>query len=82
VESYTAGGFDIENNSYTSGGCSLATTGIMKRNIAAPSVSVCRSVPPNTDACYMGTSMASPHVAATVALIGSPALELVGIIYL
>jgi subtilisin family serine protease len=77
VNSYSAGAFSISNNiaSFSSRGPS-AFGGEIKPNIAAPGVSVRSSVPTNSYASFSGTSMASPHVAATVALIWSenPAL--------
>jgi subtilisin family serine protease len=79
VESYGAGGFDINNNVYTSSSRGPAVgTGIIKPNISAPAVSVRSSVPVGSYASYTGTSMASPHVAATVALIWSAAPALTG----
>ena len=79
VESYAAGGFDINNLSYTNGSRGPAVgTGLVKPNIAAPAVSVRSSVPTGSYASYTGTSMASPHVAATVALMWSAAPTLVG----
>jgi subtilisin family serine protease len=68
--SYSAGAYDINNNiaSFSSRGPS-AFGGEIKPNIAAPGVNVRSSVPTNTYAVFSGTSMASPHVAGTVALI-------------
>ncbi|MGH8837320.1 MAG: carboxypeptidase regulatory-like domain-containing protein [Actinomycetes bacterium] len=74
VNSYSAGAFDINNNiaSFSSRGAA-AGTGEIKPNIAAPGVNVRSSVPGNVYASFNGTSMASPHVAGTVALMWSAA---------
>jgi subtilisin family serine protease len=78
INSYGAGAYDINNNiaSFSSRGPSPFSSEI-KPNIAAPGVNVRSSVPNNTYDTFSGTSMASPHVAGTVALIISenPALR-------
>ena len=78
---YAAGAFDINGNiaSFSSRGPS-AFGGIIKPNISAPGVNV-RSSTSGGDTTYgnlSGTSMASPHVAGTVALIWSISPELRG----
>ncbi|MET8003445.1 S8 family serine peptidase [Nonomuraea glycinis] len=77
VTSYSAGGFDINNALYARSSKGAGENGEIKPNIAAPGVNV-RSSVPGGYASFTGTSMASPHVAATVALIWSASPSLNG----
>ncbi len=77
ITSYSAGGFDINNALYARSSKGAGENGEIKPNIAAPGVNV-RSSVPGGYASFTGTSMASPHVAATVALIWSASPSLNG----
>ena len=73
-ESYSSGATDINDAiaSFSSRGPSLFGS-IVKPNVSAPGVSVRSSYPTNSYASLSGTSMASPHTAATVALVWAAA---------
>lgn len=78
-ESYSVGAFDINDAiaSFSGRGPS-AFDGITKPDISAPGVDVRSSVPGGGYETWSGTSMAAPHVAATVALMWSAAPSLFG----
>ncbi|MFD9411166.1 S8 family serine peptidase [Streptomyces sp. NPDC059989] len=77
ASSYSSGAFDINNAIAPFSSRGAGPGGIVKPNIAAPGVNVRSSVPGGAYEAFSGTSMASPHTAATVALLWSaaPALE-------
>jgi subtilisin family serine protease len=78
VNSYGVGAFDMSHAiaSFSSRGPS-PFGGETKPNVTAPGVNIRSSVPDDAYVIYTGTSMATPHVAGTVALIlgANPALR-------
>ncbi len=78
-ESYSVGAFDINDAiAPFSGRGPSAFGGITKPDITAPGVNVRSSTPGGGYESISGTSMATPHVAATVALMWSAAPSLLG----
>jgi hypothetical protein len=78
-ESYGVGAYDIGHNiAFFSSRGPSAFGNIIKPNVSAPGVNVRSSIPGNTYANFSGTSMATPHLAATVALIWSAAPSIIG----
>ncbi|MGP3957368.1 S8 family serine peptidase [Nonomuraea sp. 3N208] len=75
--SYSAGSFDVNGAIMPESSRGPGENGEIKPNISAPGVNVRSAVPGNAYGIKSGTSMASPHVAATVALMwsASPALR-------
>ncbi|HEX6076853.1 MAG TPA: carboxypeptidase regulatory-like domain-containing protein [Micromonosporaceae bacterium] len=76
VISYSSGAFDINNAIASFSSRGPGENGDIKPNLASPGVNVRSSIPTGY-ASYSGTSMASPHTAATVALMwsASPAIQ-------
>ncbi|MFG1628684.1 S8 family serine peptidase [Kribbella sp. NPDC049227] len=77
TSNYSAGAYDINNNIASFSGRGVGQNGTIKPNISAPGVNVRSSLPGNTYGAFNGTSMATPHLAGTVALLwaASPALK-------
>ncbi|MCX5380700.1 S8 family serine peptidase [Streptomyces sp. NBC_00091] len=78
THSYSSGAFGIDNAVAPFSSRGAGPGGIVKPNIAAPGVNVRSSVPGGGYEAFSGTSMASPHTAATVALLWSAAPSLAG----
>ncbi|BCJ40903.1 hypothetical protein GCM10010168_47970 [Actinoplanes ianthinogenes] len=74
---YSSGAFDVTGAIASFSSRGTGQDGGIKPDLAAPGVDVRSSVPGDAYASYSGTSMASPHTAATVALIWAavPALR-------
>ncbi|MEU5060209.1 MULTISPECIES: S8 family serine peptidase [unclassified Streptomyces] len=74
---YASGAFDSNNAIANFSSRGTGVDGIIKPNIAAPGVNIRSATPGGGYAVKSGTSMASPHTAATVALMwaASPALR-------
>ncbi|MQA24034.1 MAG: S8 family serine peptidase [Micromonosporaceae bacterium] len=74
--SYSSGAFDINNTIASFSSRGAGENGEIKPNLAAPGVNVRSSVPSGYSS-FSGTSMASPHTAAVVALMwsASPAIQ-------
>jgi serine protease AprX len=79
-ETYSVGASDINDllASFSSRGPATFRGERIKPDIVAPGVSVRSSYPTNTYVILSGTSMASPHIAGTIALIYSAKPELIG----
>jgi subtilisin family serine protease len=78
IINYSAGAYDINNVIAGFSARGPGQDGEIKPNIAAPGVNVRSSLPGNAYGNFSGTSMASPHVAGTIALMWSAAPSLVG----
>ena len=71
ANSYASGAFDINGRIASFSSRGAGENGAVKPDIAAPGVDIRSSVPGGGYALNSGTSMASPHTAATVALMWS-----------
>ncbi|MFL6142120.1 MAG: carboxypeptidase regulatory-like domain-containing protein [Labedaea sp.] len=80
TESFSSGAFDINGNiaSFSARGPGETGTGLIKPNLSAPGVDVRSSLPGGAYGVLSGTSMASPHLVGTVALMWSAAPSLIG----
>ncbi|MEU8225744.1 S8 family serine peptidase [Kribbella sp. NPDC048915] len=77
TSNYSAGAYDINNNIASFSGRGAGQNGTIKPNISAPGVNVRSSLPGSTYGAFNGTSMATPHLAAAIALLwsASPSLK-------
>ncbi len=75
--SYSSGAFDINNTIASFSSRGAGENGEIKPNLAAPGVNV-RSSTPSGYSSFSGTSMASPHTAAVVALMWSASPAIAG----
>ncbi|MFC6084681.1 S8 family serine peptidase [Sphaerisporangium aureirubrum] len=78
VASYSAGAFDASGHIAYFSSRGPGESGEIKPNISAPGVDIRSALPGGAYGLKSGTSMASPHVAATVALMWSASPPLRG----
>ncbi|WP_238705728.1 cell wall-binding repeat-containing protein [Serinicoccus chungangensis] len=75
---YSVGNYDAGHQINDSSSRGAGQDGVTKPDVSAPGTAVRSSVPGNDYAAFTGTSMASPHVAGSIALLWSSAPLLVG----
>ncbi|MGW2474013.1 S8 family serine peptidase [Streptomyces sp. NPDC001665] len=78
TNTYASGAFDSNNKIASFSSRGPGVDGTVKPNISAPGVNIRSAAPGGGYAAKSGTSMASPHTAATVALLWSAAPALRG----
>lgn len=78
VVNYSVGNYDADHQINDSSSRGAGEGGETKPNLSAPGTAVRSSVPGNGYAAFTGTSMASPHVAGSIALLWASAPLLVG----
>ncbi|MFI0422761.1 S8 family serine peptidase [Spongiactinospora sp. 9N601] len=78
ANSYAVGAFDVNGTIWSESSRGPGDNGEVKPDIAAPGVNIRSSLPQGEYGSLSGTSMAAPHVAATVALMWSAAPSLRG----
>jgi subtilisin family serine protease len=77
-ESYAVGAYDSSNQIASFSSRGNTSLGGVKPNISAPGVNIRSSIPGGLYGVSNGTSMATPHVSGTIALLWSAAPSLLG----